>query len=191
MKTIAGQTALQTPLRNCSWVIVFQFSSVQSLSRVRLFATPWIAAGQASLSITISWSSLRPTSIESVMSSSHLILCRPLFFLPPIPPSIRVFSNESTLIVFILLQIKLGLQVSHCALKKKSQQFYSDHEEGTQSGLLAFALPLLRTGALVPAEASCTHPPPQRVQTNLGESPLALGSLMLVDDPGFYLAVNK
>ena len=74
---------------------------------------------------------------------------------------------------------------------KKSQQFYSDHEEGTQSGLLAFALPLLRTGALVPAEASCTHPPPQRVQTNLGESPLALGSLMLVDDPGFYLAVNK
>ena len=82
-------------------------------------------------------------------------------FLPaPIPPSIRVFSNESTLIVFILLQIKLGLQVSHCALKKKSQQFYSDHEEGTQSGLLAFALPLLRTGALVPAEASCVHLPP-------------------------------
>ena len=71
--------------------------SDQSLSRVRLFATPWIAARQASLSITNSRSSLRLTSIESVMPSSHLILCRPLFLLPPIPPSIRVFSNESTL----------------------------------------------------------------------------------------------
>ena len=67
------------------------------LSRVRLFATPWIAARQASLSITNSWSSLRLTSIESVMPSSHLILCRPLLLLPPIPPSIRVFYNESTL----------------------------------------------------------------------------------------------
>ena len=74
-----------------------QFSSVQSLSRVLLFATPWIAARQASLSITISWSSLRLTSIKSVMPSSHLILCRPLLLLPPIPPSIRVFSKESTL----------------------------------------------------------------------------------------------
>ena len=73
------------------------FSSVQSLSCVRLFATPWIAARQASLSITISRSSLRLTSIESVMPSSHLILSGPLLLLPPIPPSIRVFSNESTL----------------------------------------------------------------------------------------------
>ena len=72
-------------------------SSVQSLSRVRLFATPWITAGQASLSITNSRSSLRLTSIESVMPSSHLIRCRPLLLLPPIPPRIRVFSNESTL----------------------------------------------------------------------------------------------
>ena len=71
--------------------------SDQSLSRVRLFATPWIAARQASLSITNSWSSLRLTSIESVMPSSYLILCRPLLLLPPIPPSIRIFSNESTL----------------------------------------------------------------------------------------------
>ena len=70
--------------------------SVQ-LSRVRLFATPWIAARQASLSIVISWSSLKLMCIESVMPSSHLILCRPLLLLPPIPPSIRVFSNESTL----------------------------------------------------------------------------------------------
>ena len=70
-------------------------SSVQSLSHVRLVATPWTAAYQASLSITISWSSLRLTSIESVMPSNHLILCCPLLLLPPIPPSIRVFSNPS------------------------------------------------------------------------------------------------
>ena len=74
-----------------------QFSSVQLLSLVRLFVSPWIAARQASLSITNSWSSLKLMSIESVMPSSHLILCRPLFLLPLIPPSIRVFSNESTL----------------------------------------------------------------------------------------------
>ena len=72
-------------------------SSVQSLSRVRLFATPWTAALQASLSITNSWSSLKLTFIKSVMPSSHLILCRPLLLLPPIPSSIRVFSNESNL----------------------------------------------------------------------------------------------
>ena len=72
-------------------------SSVQSLSHVPLFAIPWIAAVQASLSITNSWSSPRRMSIELVMPSSHLILCRPLLLLPPIPPSIRVFSNESTL----------------------------------------------------------------------------------------------
>ena len=72
-------------------------NSAQLLSRVRLFATPWIAAHQASLSITNSRSSLRLTSIESVMPSSHLILGRPLLLLPPIPPSIRVLSSESTL----------------------------------------------------------------------------------------------
>ena len=75
----------------------FQFSLVQSLRRVQLFATPWIAARQASLSITNSQSSLKLASIESVMPSSHLILCRPLLLLPPILPSIRVFSNESSL----------------------------------------------------------------------------------------------
>ena len=74
-----------------------QFSSVQLLSCVQLFATPWVAAHQASLSIPNSQSSLRFTSIESMMPSSHLILGRPLLLLPPIPPSIRVFSNESTL----------------------------------------------------------------------------------------------
>ena len=76
---------------------MIQFSSVQSLSHVRLFATPWTAAHQASLSITNSRSLLKLMSIESVMPSSHLILCRPLLLLPPIPLSIRVFSNESTL----------------------------------------------------------------------------------------------
>ena len=76
--------------------ILYNMGSVQSFSHVRLFMTPWITARQASLSIVNSWSSLRLTSIESVMPSNHLILCRPLLLLPPIPPSIKVFSNEST-----------------------------------------------------------------------------------------------
>ena len=80
-----------------SWFHGNQFSSVQSLSHVRLFATPWITARQASLPITNSRSSLKLMCIESVMPSSHLILYRPLLLLPPIPPSIRVFSSESTL----------------------------------------------------------------------------------------------
>ena len=73
-----------------------QFSSVQSISLVQLFAAPWITAHQGSLSITNSWSLLKLMSIELVMPSSHLILCRPLLLLPSIPPTIRVFSNEST-----------------------------------------------------------------------------------------------
>ena len=79
-----------------SFLSKYQFSSAQSLSHARLFATPWIWARQASLSITNSWSSLRLMCIELMMPSSHLTLCRPLLLLPPIPPSIRVFSNEST-----------------------------------------------------------------------------------------------
>ena len=74
-----------------------QFSSVQSLSCVRFFVTPWAAAHQVSLSITKSWSLLRLMSIESVMPSNHLILCCPLLLLPSIFPSIRIFSNESAL----------------------------------------------------------------------------------------------
>ena len=73
------------------------FNSVQSLSCVRLFATPWTAARQTSLSITNSQSLSKPMSIESLMPSNHLILCRPLLLLPSIVPSIRVFSNESDL----------------------------------------------------------------------------------------------
>ena len=78
-------------------MVSFQFSSVQSLSPVRLFATTWITARQAFLCNTNFRSLLKFVLIESVMPSSHLILCRPLLLLPPIPPSIRVFSNESAL----------------------------------------------------------------------------------------------
>ena len=77
--------------------VLLPFSSVQSLSSVRLFATPSTTARQASLSITNTQSPPKPMSIELVMPSDHLILCCPLLLLPPIPPSIRVFSNESTL----------------------------------------------------------------------------------------------
>ena len=83
------------------WIIAVtmenSISSVQMLNHVQLFATPWITARQVSLSITNFQSSHKLMSIESVMPSSHFILCRPLLLLPPIPPSIRVFSNESTL----------------------------------------------------------------------------------------------
>ena len=79
--------------------VSFQFSSVQSLSHVQLFATSWTAACQASLSITNSQSLLKLMSIELVIPSNHLILCRPLLFLPSIFPSIRVFSNESVLCI--------------------------------------------------------------------------------------------
>ena len=85
------------PISCCREKTLASFSSVQSLSCVWLFATPWIAACQAFLSITSSWSSLKLMSIESVTPSSHLILCCRLLLLPPVPPSIRVFSNESTL----------------------------------------------------------------------------------------------
>ena len=95
-----------------------QIRSDQSLSRVRLFATPRTTARQASLSITNSRSSPRLMSIESVMPSGHLILCRPLLLLPPIPPSIRVFSNESTL---RMRWPKTGVSALASFLPKKSQ----------------------------------------------------------------------
>ena len=78
---------------------LFQFSSIQLLSRVRLFTTPWTAARQASLSITNSRNSVKLTSIELVMPSNHLILCHPLLLLPSIFPSIRVFSDKSVLLI--------------------------------------------------------------------------------------------
>ena len=80
-------------------VITAQFSSVQLLSHVRLFAIPWTAARQASLSITSSWSLLKLMSFESVMSSNHFILCHPFLLLPSIFPNIRAFSKESVLCI--------------------------------------------------------------------------------------------
>ena len=96
VKKVNAQLKILTDLQVVLTASV-QFSSVQSLSSVRFFAIPWITARQASLSITISRSSPKLMSIELVMASSHLIFCRPLLLLPPIPPSIRVFSNKSTL----------------------------------------------------------------------------------------------
>ena len=91
-------------LLHCRWILYslshkgsLQLSSVQSLSSVRFFATPWTAACQASLYITNSWSLLKLMSIETVMPSNHLILCHPILLLLSISPSIRVFSNESVL----------------------------------------------------------------------------------------------
>ena len=86
-------------ISNAEHLFMSLFSSVQSLNLVQIFVTPWTAAHQASLSITSSQSLLKLMSIESVMPSSHLILCHPLLLLPSIPPSIRVFSNESTLLM--------------------------------------------------------------------------------------------
>ena len=94
---VLGQVSFLLFLQESLHYLWFLISSVQSLSCVRLFATPWTAARQASLSITNSWSPPKPMSIESVMPSSHLILCCPLLLLPPILPSIWVFSNESSL----------------------------------------------------------------------------------------------
>ena len=98
---------------------IVQFSSVQLLSRVWLFVTPCIAAHQASLSITISLSSLKLTSIESVLPSSHLILCCPLLLLPPIPPSIRVFSKNS-----MVLGTKTDTQINGTEQEAKNKPTY-------------------------------------------------------------------
>ena len=105
-----------------------QFSLVQSLSHVRLFATPWSAARQASLAVTISRSSLKLKSIQSVMPSSHLILCRPLLLPPSIFPSIRAFSSESV----------------HCIRRQKYWSFrFSISPSNEYSGLISFRMDLL------------------------------------------------
>ena len=103
-------------------------SSVQSLSHFQLFATPWTAACQASLSITNSRSSHKLTSIESVMPSSHLILCHPLLLLPPIPPSIRVFSMSQ---LFTWGGQSTGVSALASFLPKKSQDVQSCPSEWT------------------------------------------------------------
>ena len=105
-------------------LLMLQFSSVQSLTRVRLFVTPWITARQASLSITNSTNSrslLKLMSIESMMPSSHLILCCPLFLLPPIPPRIRVFSNE---LVLWITWTRIGVSTSASVLPKNTQGWF-------------------------------------------------------------------
>ena len=94
---IAALLTIARTWKQPRYPLTVHFSSVQLFSCVRLFVTPWITARQASVSVTNSRRLLKLMSIESVMPSSHLILCRLLLFLPPIPPSIRVFSNESTL----------------------------------------------------------------------------------------------
>ena len=98
---------------NAEFLLTFCWNknSVQLVSRVRLFVAPWTAACQDSLSITNSWSPPKPRSIESLMPSSHLILCRPLLLLPSIFPSIRVFSNESALCI---RWIKINRGLFHC-----------------------------------------------------------------------------
>ena len=101
--------------------VISQFSSVQSLSCVWLFATPWIAARQASLSITNSQSLLKLMSIELVMSSNHLILCHPLFLLPPIFPSIRVFSNGQ---LFASGGQSIGVSASTSVLPMNAQDWF-------------------------------------------------------------------
>ena len=137
--------------------IKFQFGSVQSLSHVWLSVTPWITACQPSLSITNSRSSLRLTSIESVMPSSILILCCPLLLLPPIPPSIRVFSNESALrmrwpkdwsfsfntspsnehpgLIYLLQD---GLVGSPCSLRDSQESSPTAHFKSINSSVLSF-----------------------------------------------------
>ena len=115
----------------CVWrnkLQYYTFSSVQSLSRVRLFATPWTAACQASLSIINSWSLPKPMSTESVMPSNHLILCRPLLLLPSIFPSIRVFSNKS------VLRIRWPKYWSFCFSISPSNEY---------SGLISFRMDCL------------------------------------------------
>ena len=93
---IGGNSLLRITMKQIS-LLFHKFSSVQSLSRVQLFVTPWTVARQASLSITNFWNLPKLMSIESVMPSNHLILCHPLLLLPSIFPSIRVFSNELAL----------------------------------------------------------------------------------------------
>ena len=105
-----------------------QFSSIQLLSRVQFFATPWIAARQASLSIINSWSLLKLMSTELVMPSNHLILCHPLLLLPSIFPSLRVFSNESAL----------------CIMWPKDWSFsFNIRLSNTHSGLISLRMDLL------------------------------------------------
>ena len=131
--------------------ILCQFSSVQSLSRVRLFVIPWIAACQAPLSITNTWSSTKLMSIESVKPSSYLILCRPLLLLPPIPPSIRVFSSESTL---------------HLRWPKYWSFSFSISPSNEHPGLISFRMDWLHLPAVQGTHSQESSPTPQLKSIN-------------------------
>ena len=131
------------------WIQI-QFSSVQLLSHVQLFATRWSAARQASLSITISWSSPKLMCIELVMPSSYLILCCPLLLLPPIPPSIRVFSNESTLCMRWPKYWSFSFSISPSKEHSRLISFRMDRldllaVQGTLKNLLQYCIACART----------------------------------------------
>ena len=112
-----------------------QFSSVQSLSRVWLFATPWTAARQATLSITNSLSPPKPMSIQSVMPSNHLIFCRPLLLLPLIFPSIRVFSNELALSIMWPKYWSFSFNISPSnEHKRRTDQNFGGEFPGSSTG---------------------------------------------------------
>ena len=119
-----------------------QFTSVQSLSHVRLFETPWISAHQASLSITNSRSSRKLVSLESVMPSNHLLLCRPLLLLSPIPPIIKVFSNEST------LQLVANLE---------QRRMFQTLSQGNWSSLIKRIHTNIRVPTRITLEVMCYH----------------------------------
>ena len=119
-----------------------QFNSVQLLSRVQLFATPWTAARQASLSITNSWSLLRLISIESVMPSNHLIFGHPLLLLPSVFPSIRVFSNESSLRASLVAQLVKNLPAMRGTwLQSLGWEDPLEKEKATHSSIMAWRIP--------------------------------------------------
>ena len=141
-------SAFTTPTQHNTGISKHCHKSVQfsSVAQSWLFATPWIAAHQASLSITISRSSLRLTSIESVMPSSHLILCCPFLLLPPIPPSIRVFSNESTLRMRWPKYWSFSFSIIQTRKCKKNKK---EEEEDIQSGKKEIKLSLLADNMLV------------------------------------------
>ena len=145
------------------WFQVHTFSSVQSLSRVQLFATPWTAAHQASLSITNSWSLLKLMSIESMIPSNHLILCCPLLIPPSIFPRIRVFSNESVLHIRWtkywsfsfsispsneysgLISFKDGLVGSPCSPRDSQESSPTSQSKSINSSALSFLYSLTLT----------------------------------------------
>ena len=117
---------------------MYQFSLVQSLSCVRLFATPWTAAHQASPPITSSWSLLKLMSIVTVMPSNHIILCHPLLLLPSVFPSIRVFSNESVLLIRWPKYWSYSFNISPCSPRDSQASSLTPQFKSINSSVLSF-----------------------------------------------------